>query len=49
MEQKPKYRCKDCGWMKKAITPRMVLCRFKDLEVWEDSQACDEFDEYGPF
>lgn len=42
-------KCKECAWAKLPPFLGMVKCQLKDVDVWAESQACNEASEIGVF
>ena len=42
-------KCKECGWKKGPAYEGFVWCLLKNLEVWQESEACDEASKVGVF
>lgn len=49
MKPKEIKKCKECGWAKLPPFEGFVWCRLKIVEVWGESEACDDASEIGVF
>lgn len=42
-------KCEDCAWLKLPAFEGFARCQLKGLEVWTQSQACEDADTIGVF
>lgn len=47
MKTKTITKCKECAWSRPPIYEGFVWCSLKELEVWAESEACNEASDIG--